>query len=140
MIRSYGFLGGRGLRRAMVSGAALGVGALVLGNIWSGLGQRSSINTHDLVVQALIGGVAGAVIAFVLYFTKAFRGRSLLHHYASWVVACVVAAVVLVLPTSLADIWNGLGFALWLGVGAGLGLGLTERQLTAADNVQPRER
>lgn len=137
MISSYASFGGRGLRQSVAYGAVLGIGTLVVGSVWPSLGDRTPITARELGAQATIGGVAGAVIAFVLYFSKSFRSRGLVHHYVVWIVACVLAALVLVLPSSLTDIWNGLGFALWLGVGAGLGLGVTERQLAASDSVPP---
>jgi hypothetical protein len=129
---------GTGLWRSVSSGAALGIATLVFGSVWSSLGEHTSINLRELLTQGLIGGVAGAVISFVLFFTRSFRARGLVYHYGAWIFACLVAAFVLVLPSSLTDIWHGLAFAIWLGVAGGLGLGVTERQLTAGDRTGKR--
>ena len=98
--------------------------------VWRALAARLPINLREEVTFGAVSALGGAIIAFVLYFTKSFRKRGMVQHYLAWIFAAVVAAFVLVFPGSLSEGWSwALAFALWAGVSAGLGLGAFAREL-----------
>ena len=89
-------------------------------------GEPSDV--HEEVAFGAVSAVGGAIIAFVLYFTTSFRKRGVVQHYLTWILAGVVAAIVLVFPGGLSEGWpSALTFALWAGVSVGLGLGAFAR-------------
>jgi uncharacterized membrane protein YjfL (UPF0719 family) len=118
------------LARAVGVGAGLGVLNVVFNIFWGALTSRDPINVREQVTFGAVSAVGGAIIAFVLYFTKSFRKRGMVQHYLCWMLASVVAALVLVVPGMVSEGWSrSLAFALWLGVSAGLGLGAFARQV-----------
>jgi uncharacterized membrane protein YjfL (UPF0719 family) len=117
-------------------GAGLGILNVIFNFAWARLGSRAPIDLSEQTTLAAVSAAGGAIIAFVLYFTKSFRKRGVVHHYLSWMLASVVAALVLVLPDIASEglAWS-IAFSFWLGISAGLGLGVFARQLqgTAAN-------
>ena len=116
------------LARAVAVGAGFGVLNFVVNMLWPAFFTRAPINLREEVWFGAVSAVGGAIIAFVLYFTKPFRKRGMVQHYLSWILAAVVAAFVLVFPDTLREGWSGaLAFALWAGLSVGLGLGAFSR-------------
>lgn len=118
--------------RAAPTGAGLGILVAASGYTWNAIGEHTPLDLGRLVVLATIGGLGGAVTAFVLYFTKDFRARGIIQLYCSWMLACFIASLVVLLPDLRTYGWREVGVALWLGCSAGLGFAVIERRVKAS--------
>lgn len=119
------------LARAVLSGACLGMAACVFGMVWRARGDGAPVDLHQLARQGMLGTLGGAVIAFVLYWTRPYRARGTIQHYCSWILASIIAAFVLLIPAIPEDGWKWVVlFSLFLGFCAGLGLGAAARQVS----------
>ena len=119
------------LLRAVLIGAGLGLSVSVFGVVWRGRGEGVPVDWHELLNQGTFGSVGGAIIAFVLHLTRAYRTRGTIQHYLSWILASVIAAFVLISPDIRNDGWRWVALESgFFGIVAGLGLGLTARQVS----------
>jgi hypothetical protein len=115
---------------AVLRGAALGITTVASGSIWNARGEGRPVGWDELKGQVLIGGGAGAVIALVVHFTRGYRERGRIQHYAAWMLACVIATFVFVMGDIPQQGWTyTILFSLWLGFSAGLAFGIIARQL-----------
>lgn len=113
--------------RALLIGATYGVLASVSGTLWADFTQRIPVDWHGLWQELLIAAPAGALVGVILHYTAPFREHGIVQHYTSWVFACILAALVLMLPIERSEGRWGLWFALWGGLSVGIGLGAFAR-------------
>ena len=119
------------LAGVVLKGAGLGMIACVSGMVLRARGDGVPVDLHQIGIQGMVGILGGALIAFVLHLTRAYRAGGTIQHYSSWILASILAVFVLVIPGVPDHGWTDtVLFSLWLGFSAGLGLGLTARQLS----------
>lgn len=98
--------------------------------VWVARGEGAAVDPAKLWSQGILGTLGGAIVGSVLYLTKGYRARGMIQHYCSWILACVIAAFVLLIPVIPEEGWKMFVLvSLFLGVGAGLGLGVSARQV-----------
>lgn len=82
-----------------------------------------------LFTIGLFGAAGGAIVAVVLRMTWRFRQQGPIQHYLSWILASMIAMLVLLLPDVPTKGWSTVGFALFLGGCVGLAFGAIARRL-----------
>ena len=118
------------LLRALLFGAGQGLLLVAFSAIWTVIATGAAVDPHELVTHAAMGVLGGAIIAFVLYFTKAFRQRGRLQDALAWMLGGFAAALVFVVPAIPTEgLIRSIVFAMLLGPGAGLGLFVFARQV-----------
>ncbi len=108
--------------RALLVGIAYGIAGSISGTFVSDFTRHVPIDWPGLLYELTIAAPAGAIVALILHFTKGFRERGIVPHYVSWIFACTVATLVLMLPLERSNGLWGISFALWGGFSAGIGL------------------
>lgn len=124
----------RVLRSAAI-GSVTGVALALLGYAWQSAGLASPWTDLSLGLALAAGALLGPVVSLMLMATKSWR-TDLVGHYASWIVAGLVAGVVVGGVLMLEDPTTpgqAFGFGAFLGLCGGLGLGALFRQMREDD-------